>query len=93
MAGLGRLARDGAVHLARQRAWKPAEHHGELGSFFLHDMEDHMTELVRYQCVQCGNKFDVPVLTEKERREAERDRRPVFAIQCPKCSSGQVRKL
>jgi DNA-directed RNA polymerase subunit RPC12/RpoP len=66
---------------------------GNWDPFFLHDMEDQMTELVRYQCVQCGDKFEVPVLTEKERREAERDRRPVFAIQCPKCGSPYVRKL
>jgi DNA-directed RNA polymerase subunit RPC12/RpoP len=52
-----------------------------------------MTKLVRYQCLNCGNRFEVPVLTEKEWREAERDRKPVFAIQCPKCQGTQVRPL
>jgi DNA-directed RNA polymerase subunit RPC12/RpoP len=52
-----------------------------------------MTVLARYQCTRCKNTFEVPVLTEKERREAERDRTPVFAIQCPKCGSDRVRSL
>jgi len=52
-----------------------------------------VTELARYQCTGCKKTFEVPILTEKERREAESDRRPVFGIQCPKCGSPHLRKL
>ncbi len=52
-----------------------------------------MTQLTRYECANCHNKFEVPTLTEKERREAERDRRPVFGINCPKCGSPNLLKL
>jgi DNA-directed RNA polymerase subunit RPC12/RpoP len=51
-----------------------------------------MTETVRYTCERCGDRFEVQVLTERERRKASEERRPVYAIQCPRCGSRNVRR-
>lgn len=48
---------------------------------------------VRYQCLNCGNEFQVGVLTDDERREAEKRNERVFAIQCPKCNRRDVRNV
>jgi DNA-directed RNA polymerase subunit RPC12/RpoP len=47
----------------------------------------------RYRCEKCGHEFEVLVLTEEEKKEARRREQPVFGIQCPRCSSGQVRRI
>ena len=52
-----------------------------------------MTERVVYQCKRCGHRFETQVLSERERREAERDRRPVFAVVCPRCESREVLRI
>lgn len=51
-----------------------------------------MTETVRYRCNQCGERFEVQVLTDRERREAREQHRQVYAIHCPKCGSRDVRR-
>lgn len=38
-----------------------------------------MTELKRFQCLNCGHRFEVEVLTPEEKREAKREDRPVSA--------------
>jgi DNA-directed RNA polymerase subunit RPC12/RpoP len=43
--------------------------------------------MAKYQCRHCGERFEVPILTEGERRDAQRERRPIVAVQCPKCQS------
>jgi DNA-directed RNA polymerase subunit RPC12/RpoP len=55
--------------------------------------ENRMTELTKYECRTCGNRFEVPVLTDKERREAERDRQPVYGIKCPRCGSPNLKRI
>ena len=51
-----------------------------------------MTEIAKYRCKSCGVRFEVQVLTERERREAERERRPVYGISCKKCGSRDVQR-
>lgn len=51
-----------------------------------------MTQLAVYRCNQCGHRFETPILSERERREAEKDKRPVFAVQCPRCSSRNLQQ-
>lgn len=45
----------------------------------------------RYRCKNCGHRFEVSILTDDERREAERERRPLYAIGCPMCRRQDVR--
>lgn len=52
-----------------------------------------MPEVVRYKCQQCGERFEAQVLTDRERREARERQRQVYAIQCPRCGSREVRRL
>jgi rubredoxin len=49
-----------------------------------------MTERVIYQCKRCGHRFETQVLTERERREAKKGNRPVFAVLCPRCECRDV---
>lgn len=44
-----------------------------------------MSENVRYRCLNCGHRFEVEVLSEKERDEAVRKALPTSPIRCPKC--------
>jgi rubredoxin len=46
-----------------------------------------MTEIEKYRCQRCGNRFEEKVLTDREQREAKRDNRPVFSVQCPQCGA------
>jgi DNA-directed RNA polymerase subunit RPC12/RpoP len=52
-----------------------------------------MTETVIYRCGQCSSRFEAHVLTERERRDAQRGRQPVFPILCPRCNSRDVHRL
>lgn len=52
-----------------------------------------MTETVRYRCEHCGERFEAQVLTDSERRKAAEERQRVYAIQCPRCGSRDVRRL
>ncbi|PWE52123.1 zinc ribbon domain-containing protein [Metarhizobium album] len=50
-----------------------------------------MTERKRFQCLNCGHRFETEVLTPEERREAKREDRPVYGIACPKCHRTDIR--
>ena len=50
-----------------------------------------MTKLVRYQCQNCGNRFEAEVLTPEEVRQRERERRPMGQVHCPRCNRTDVR--
>jgi DNA-directed RNA polymerase subunit RPC12/RpoP len=52
-----------------------------------------MTEIVKFKCNDCGHRFEQQILTEREKREAQRDRRPTMAIQCPMCGSQRVQRV
>jgi DNA-directed RNA polymerase subunit RPC12/RpoP len=43
--------------------------------------------VVKFKCSDCGYRFDQPILTDREKEEAKRDRKPVVGVQCPKCGS------
>lgn len=51
-----------------------------------------MGEKKRYKCLNCGNNFTVEVLTEEERREAERRGKPLYRITCPECGQPNVQE-
>lgn len=51
-----------------------------------------MTELVKFRCNDCGYRFEVPILTDKEKQEVTQDNRPVFNIQCLRCKGVRVQK-
>lgn len=50
-----------------------------------------MGEQRRYRCLNCGHRFEVLVLTNDEREEAQRERRPLSAITCPECHRSDYR--
>jgi DNA-directed RNA polymerase subunit RPC12/RpoP len=49
-----------------------------------------MSEMKRYRCNNCGHRFEVEVLSMDERREAEREGRPLSAIRCPQPNCGRT---
>lgn len=51
-----------------------------------------MADTVRFRCKSCGNRFEAEVLDEDEEREAERQRRPTYTIQCPQCRRTDIRR-
>lgn len=51
-----------------------------------------MADTIRFRCKNCGNRFEAKVLDEYEKREAQRQRRPTYAIQCPQCNRTDVRR-
>jgi transposase-like protein len=52
-----------------------------------------MPKTVRYHCRNCGNDFDIEVLTQEERRRADEEGRPVYKIGCPRCKRTDVDPL
>jgi len=50
-----------------------------------------MPERTRFRCNNCGHRFEEEALTKEERREAERERLPVYSIQCPQCRRADIR--
>lgn len=50
-----------------------------------------MGEMRRYRCNNCGNRFQVEILSVEERRDAEREGRPLSAVHCPECHRTDVR--
>lgn len=50
-----------------------------------------MTETRRFQCLNCGQRFETEVLTPEERREAKREDRPVSPVSCPRCYRTDIR--
>jgi rubredoxin len=51
-----------------------------------------MAEKQRFQCNNCGHRFEVEVLSEDEKREAKRERRPVSTVACPECHRTDLRR-
>jgi DNA-directed RNA polymerase subunit RPC12/RpoP len=49
-----------------------------------------MPERRRYRCLNCGNRFELEVLSEKETQEALRRNQRVSGVACPKCHSAHV---
>jgi DNA-directed RNA polymerase subunit RPC12/RpoP len=47
---------------------------------------------IRYRCGNCGERFEVEVLTPDEVREARRRDQPTRDVQCPKCRRTDVEK-
>ncbi|TBE55676.1 zinc ribbon domain-containing protein [Rhizobium leguminosarum] len=50
-----------------------------------------MTEVKRFQCLNCGHRFEVDVLTPDEKKEAKRNDEAVYPIACPQCRKTDVR--
>jgi DNA-directed RNA polymerase subunit RPC12/RpoP len=49
-----------------------------------------MAEKVKYRCKNCGNRFEVEILSDRERREFERQNRPTSPVRCPGCKRTDV---
>jgi DNA-directed RNA polymerase subunit RPC12/RpoP len=52
-----------------------------------------MAETIRYRCQKCGLQFEAITLDEKEKREAERERRPLMKIVCQRCQHWDVKRI
>lgn len=50
-----------------------------------------MSELKRFRCQNCGHRFEEPVLSPNERRDAEREGLRLIGIHCPSCHRTDVR--
>ncbi|MGZ2428363.1 DNA-directed RNA polymerase subunit RPC12/RpoP [Rhizobium redzepovicii] len=50
-----------------------------------------MSEVKRFQCLNCGHRFEIGVLTREEKEEAKRKDEPVYPVACPRCSRTDVR--
>lgn len=51
-----------------------------------------MAETVRFRCNNCGHRFDAQVLSQQEKREAERELRPLRDVACPNCNRADIRR-
>ena len=51
-----------------------------------------MPELVRFRCLNCGHRFEEEVLTEEERREADRENQHTTPVHCPECNRTDIRR-
>lgn len=51
-----------------------------------------MTERVHFHCENCGHEFVEEVLTDAEKKEYQRQRRPWGSVQCPRCKRTTVRR-
>lgn len=51
-----------------------------------------MTETVRFQCLNCGHKFEAEALTADEKRQARDEGRPLYPMACPKCQRTDTRR-
>jgi DNA-directed RNA polymerase subunit RPC12/RpoP len=51
-----------------------------------------MADKVRFRCLNCGNRFEVEVLTEDEKREARRRNQPTREVRCPHCNRADIRR-
>jgi hypothetical protein len=50
-----------------------------------------MPTVRKFRCNNCGERFDVEVLTEDEAKDARERKRPTHPIQCPKCYRTDIR--
>jgi hypothetical protein len=53
-----------------------------------------MPRKVRYRCLSCGERFEVEILTDEEKREARRQNRPTSHVHCPnpECNRTDLRE-
>ena len=51
-----------------------------------------MSNMVRYRCNNCGHRFEIEVLNEREVEKAKRENRPLQRISCPKCGRTDYRE-
>lgn len=51
-----------------------------------------MAEVVKFRCQNCGNRFEIEALSEKERDEARRKNEPMNQIHCPNCNRVNIRR-
>ena len=51
-----------------------------------------MSENTPFRCLNCGNRFTVDLLTEREKEQARRERRPLSDVRCPTCNRLEVRR-
>lgn len=51
-----------------------------------------MPERKKYRCNNCGERFEVDVLSKEEEREYDRQNRPYSPVHCPKCNRTDIRK-
>lgn len=49
--------------------------------------------VAEYVCKNCQQRFKLQILSDKEREEAKRDRRPVVGIQCPHCGGQDLQRI
>lgn len=47
---------------------------------------------MKYRCNNCGERFEIDILTEDEKREFERQRLNYTPISCPKCHRRDYRE-
>ncbi|EJC85306.1 hypothetical protein Rleg4DRAFT_7707 [Rhizobium leguminosarum bv. trifolii WSM2297] len=50
-----------------------------------------MPEVKRFQCLNCGHRFEIDVLAPDEKKEAKRKDESVYPVACPKCRRTDVR--
>ena len=51
-----------------------------------------MTEVVRFRCNNCGERFEAEAMTDEEKAEARDKSRPTSAIRCPRCGRTDIRR-
>ena len=51
-----------------------------------------MSKRVHFRCLRCGESFYADVLSEDEKREYMRERRPFSATRCRKCGSTDLER-
>lgn len=51
-----------------------------------------MVDVVRFRCINCGERFEEKVLDNAEQEDARRNSEPTYEIQCPKCNRTDVRR-
>jgi transposase-like protein len=51
-----------------------------------------MSNLVRYRCRNCGERFEIQILTAEEVREADRRGQRVSNAHCPRCRRTDLEK-
>lgn len=51
-----------------------------------------MSSLRRYRCLNCGNEFEVEVLSPHEAEERRRRNEPVGQVHCPRCNRTDLEK-
>jgi NAD-dependent SIR2 family protein deacetylase len=51
-----------------------------------------MSEIVKFRCLNCGERFSTEAMTREEQKEAEDRFESYSPIQCPKCKRTEIRR-